>query len=397
MSSRGFTLLELMISTAIGAVILGGAMFAGVEMQRQASFEEQTMMTQETGNGIRDYLQPLVENAGSGFGNARVTIGSTPGGAADQRYAIQVKTDPTDADFAGDGTYEAGSGQFSPSDSVQFIFGDTQQIVGVAPCSGYSTSLVGTSLCTSIVPPASMVGQPIVIFHPDLPISCVYTVTGLPGGPALTVTPGHPTGTGAYSSPPGGDPCLDQNQPLFKKNNGTMAIVAKALALRVNWKSGAPVLEYDGDGDLGPLGWTTLSRNVERLKVTAGVADLTDPQVLRWFPGVAAINGGTDLPAVDLCDTTAGCAVPGGTDASDSGTLLDALMRRLRTLQFQVVTRSTRVDARQVRKAGASFEVDPDGNVRDGRRRRSFTFQLSTRNFQYEGLHPELNLGPAVN
>jgi len=55
-SSRraGFTLIELMIASAIAVIVLVGGMSVGVALQRRATFEEQKMHAQGAMRSVQD-------------------------------------------------------------------------------------------------------------------------------------------------------------------------------------------------------------------------------------------------------------------------------------------------------------------------------------------------------
>ena len=162
---------------------------------------------------------------------------------------------------------------------------------------------------------------------------------------------------------------------------------AGGMTFRVNWASGAPVLEYTSRAPPLPSDvWTELSQDVEQMTVVLGVTNLiADGGVpLTWFPGA---DGGVAIDACVGMGATGPCSVPGGMGppALDP-TAWDALMRRVRAVEVHLVARSSRRQgAETIGADGGGFALDTDGNPDDGHVRRTLVVTLATRNFSLAG------------
>ncbi|MFP2931217.1 prepilin-type N-terminal cleavage/methylation domain-containing protein [Pyxidicoccus sp. 3LG] len=288
MPPRGFTLLEVMVSTAIGAIVLVAALAVGVQLQRRALFEEQTMMTQTTGRAVKDTLMADLQRAGLGMGNAPITFAD-----GDTRFALQVWTEPDLSEglpptFPADDTFapppEGTPYENLRSDVLQLYWGDTRNMVIMDACNGKTVIREGNSFtfCTAPNPPTGMEppnGQstPAIIVNPMGNVACHLEISRvMENAGKLNANPGSAIGnTGAA-------PCGDPDDPIWE-DTGWMTLRTQGAAWRVNWASGTPTLEYR---PVGAAAWVTVSRDVERMKVRQAVIDLANPNAaFRWFPG----------------------------------------------------------------------------------------------------------------
>ena len=388
MSRRGFTLMEAMLASALGLVVLAASLTVGVQLQRKAFIEQQSSLIQGGTQAVTDYFGPMLQRAGEGMGNARINLGGN--GYA---YAIQVTTaDP----FSGFPNFAPPPPAYSAqiSDSLQLRWADATAVVPLRACQlsgadggtgGFSRETAG--LCTSVAATAFDAGTAVFVVNPDLPEACSQITTGaagngMPGTHAPTL-PAQP-----YPNPsdaPAGDGC-SQTGALYS-TAGSVVMPAGGVTFRVNWASGSPVLEYTNRAPPLPSDtWTEISRDVERMTVAFGVRDLTiDAGVpLTWYPGV---DGGVPIDQCVGANPTGPCAVPGGLGppALDP-TTWDALMRRIRAVEVRFVARSTRREHMASLAADAGgFALDQDGNPDDGLVRRTLVLTLAPRNWQLAG------------
>jgi len=388
MTRRGFTLMETMVASALGMVVLAGTLSVGVQLQGRAFREQQTSLIQGGTQAMAEFLGPALQRAGEGMGNARISLGGTA-----FAYAIQATTADTFAGFPG----------FSPppdvyagriSDSLQIRWADPSSLVPLAACSlsgadggtgSFSRDVNG--LCTLTQATAFDAGTAVFLVNPDLPEACSQITTGASqlGTPGVhaPILPSRPYPNS--SEPAAGDGCA-MGGSLFA-TPGTSVMSAGGMTFRVNWASGNPVLEYTNRAPPLPADtWTELSRDVEQMTVVLGVTNLqADAGVpLTWFPGA---DGGAPIDACVGAPATGACAVPGGMGppALDP-TAWDALMRRIRAVEVHLVARSSRRQGFGAAAAdGGGFSVDPDGNPDDGYVRRTLLVTLATRNFKLAG------------
>ena len=376
---RGFSLVEMMIATTVAVIALTGAIAFSIALQRRAGLEEQAMLAQELARAVKDLLSGPILRAGAGLGTVRL-------GGGQSRYALAVETN---AAFAADSTFSLPSGAYAglASDALHLAWGDSSTLVALAECGGGGTGMRnGANACTVKDGAATLLDQEVVFTNPMLKVACQHKVTHAPGDKKLQTNPGA-----GGNLPPSEEPCEAINA-AFWSTPGAMVMQMGAAAFRVNWASGDPVLEYDPDGVVSTgSGWQAVSREVERLQVRLGVANLTDPALdLTWFPREEA---GGAIPAIDQC-TAAICAVPGGIDAQDTTSgdadldARDALMRRVRVVELEITARSRRPDRDQIVQVGAGFGTDSDGNLQDGFRRRTYTVHLAPRNLGVVGAVP---------
>jgi hypothetical protein len=167
----------------------------------------------------------------------------------------------------------------------------------------------------------------------------------------------------------------------------TVVMAAGGVTFRVNWASGAPVLEFTNRAPpLATDTWTEVSRDVEQMTVALGVRDLTaDAGVpLTWFPSADA---GVSIDECVGMSPGGSCSVPGGMGppALDP-TAWDALMRRVRAVEVRLVARSSRPERPGVAAPdGGGYARDQDGFPDDGFVRRSLVLTLAPRNYQLAG------------
>ncbi|WP_141618518.1 PilW family protein [Myxococcus sp. AB036A] len=388
---RGFTLLEVMIASAIGLIVLGAGLVAAMQMQRRSHFEEQTMLAQSTGRVVKDLIAADLQRAGTGMGNAPIVF-------SDMRTqtAIQVWTEPDlsavdvtrpfppDPNFA---LPPAGPYEEFVSDVLQLHWGDTRGMVTLANCLPTSNVRTGAQdFCTTLNPsprlqPTVTPSLPAFAVNPNRQVACHLRVLNVnTGGNSVTADPGY--GTDPTNNPPCGNPA-DNLWRVDRPDQESWRIMpAQSAAYRVNWASGTPTLEYLGTG---AADWVVLSRDVERLKVRLGVMSHVPPLGFRWFPDVA-----TALPELDTC-TIGTCAI----DQHPSELLAPAtdeelrmrLRQRIREVEVTLVVRTPRQD-RQAFNPDAPIELDPEDFPIDGFKRRTFTFRVTLRNFAAGGLLP---------
>lgn len=388
-SQRGFTLIEVMIASALGIVVLAVGLVAGMQMQRRAVFEEQTMMAQVTGRAVKDLLVTDLQRAGIGMGNAPITFGNN-----DQRFAIQAWLEPNltvgvtpafaaDANFAlpPSGTIYAALA----SDALRLYWGDTRSMVVMRDCNGGQSGPIRTgssdTFCTAPNPPLGMnpapstPDTPAILVNPTRELACHVLVHGInDNSMKMNANPG----SGGNNTTNG--PCSDPNDPVWRDDTW-MTMRTVSAAYRVNWAGGTPALEYLAPG---ATTWTVVSRNVERLKVRQAVIDLTAPNTpYRWFPDAAASR-----PAIDACTrTNAACAVAtiaGEVDATDDDRR-NLLRRRVRELEINLTIRTRRADRTVFDPSVAVTQTDEEGFPKDGFKRRTYTFRVAPRNFAAAG------------
>jgi type IV pilus assembly protein PilW len=388
---RGFTLLEVMIAATISLLVITAAVMVGAQLQRRGYMEERTVETQNAARAARDLMAMGVQRAGAGVGSLPLAVGTTPAGTADVRYVVWPSTN---AQFT-DGTFAQPTGRYAGlvSDALEVWETDPGKMVFLKECYGGSSSWVGSKLCTSDIPPASLAGRVVAVISPEFPsripicvgvVSAVdatvspptdndYGLTWTPGVPGSPLPAGHPCAS-APASPTG---------TIWATRSYVLPLSARAF--RVNWTGGQPTLELDPDGRAGTQGYTAVSRDIEQLKVRMGVLppdNMTDGGVL-FFPSTSPAR-----PALDKC-TQATCAAfvtwDAGTLAGDEGlgSARDELMKRVRLVELDITARSQRLDTAATQRPDGG--VDEDGNLMDGFKRRHSVVRLAPRNFGYSG------------
>ncbi|WP_426756445.1 PilW family protein [Myxococcus sp. Y35] len=390
-AARGFTLLEVMIASAIGLVVLGAGLVAAMQMQRRAQFEEQTMMAQTTGRVVMELISADLQRAGAGMGNAPIVFSDTRTQTAvqvwtepDLRVADATRPFPADNGFA---LPPAGHLEEFASDVLQIHWGDTRGMVTLAPCGGDVSVRDGPQgFCTvpnpsSRLQPAAATATPAFVVNPNRNLACHLRVANVDtGSNRLTAD----VGTGTETTTVG--PCGNPDDGLWNLPNpdreSWRVMQAQSSAYRVNWASGTPTLEYLGHG---AADWVVLSRDVERLKVRLGVMSHAPPLGFRWFP-----DDDAGLPALDACTRTT-CAIDQhpsevAPPANDEDLRL-RLRQRIREVEVTLVVRTPRQD-REAFDPDAPIGVDAEEFPEDGYKRRTFTFRVMLRNFAAGGLLP---------
>jgi len=387
MTRRGFTLMETLVASAMGLLVLTATLTVGVQLQRKAMFEQQSSLIQGGTQAVTEFFGPMLQRAGEGMGNARINLGGTS-----FAYAIQVTTADT---FSGFPNFSQPPAIYADriSDSLQLRWADPTAVVPLASCQlsgadggtgGFSRESAG--LCTATQAGIDA-GTPVYVVNADLPEACSQIVTGLSGSgtpgvhaPTLPASP-YPSSTDA----PVGDPCAMGGSVYATQR--TVVMPAGGVTFRVNWLSGSPVLEYTQRAPpLASDTWTEVSRDVEQMTVAFGVRDLTtDAGVpLTWFPGA---DGGVSIDQCIGMSPSGSCTVPGGMGAPAlDPTAWDALMRRVRAVEVRLVARSTRRDGTGTMDPDAgTFARDELGNPDDGFVRRTLVLTLAPRNYQLAG------------
>jgi len=386
----GFTLLELMIASAISLGVIGGGVVVTTQLQRRSVLESRTAMTQSALRNLQDLIAPDFARAGGGTGSGRITFGSA------ERYAIDIKSNEA---FASDSTFALPpaayltGGPDLTSDFVEIWSGDAASALSVVRCPSNKVR-TGAFICTSSAWPASMIGKNVFAVNPSKRRGCIFEVKAVAGGPstnAVKVDDAH-----GVAASPALSLCSstfelspDSNITSFWDSDELVLMPAMSRAFRVNWKSGSPVLEVDPDGTTESAGtWQVLSRNVEQMKVRYGLVNLATPSAtLAWYPDTAAGNLAVDAcPNDGTTSPPTGCMIPGASSFSaavDESTIRDALMHRVRNVEVSFTARSGAPDIAQVAKSGTAFLLDAESNRRDGYKRRTFAIRVSPRNFGY--------------
>jgi type IV pilus assembly protein PilW len=380
--------MEAMVASSMGLVVLTATLTVGIQLQRKAFFEQQSSLMQGGTQAVTDFFGPMLQRAGEGMGNARINLGGS-----NFAYAIQVTTADRFSGFPG----------FVPppdvyadriSDSLQLRWGDATSVVPLSSCQlsgadggtgGFSRE--GSGLCTATQATTLPQGTPVFVVNPDLPEACSQiingpTTSGVAGvhAPTLPAVP-YPSSNDA----PSGDGCA-MGGSLYATQR-SVVMPSGGATFRVNWASGAPVLEYTARAPpLASDTWTEVSRDVEQMTIAFGVHDLTtDAGVpLTWFPGG---DGGVSIDQCIGQSASGSCSVPGGMGppALDP-TAWDALMRRVRAVEIRLVARSSRRQNTAVLVPdGGAFARDQDGNPDDGLLRRTLVLTLAPRNYQLAG------------
>lgn len=429
---RGFTLLEIMVASAISLIVLAATLWTLAELQRRGLMEESLMEAQNAMRVVREMLVSELQKAGTGSGSARLVFGSRSATGNDIRYAIaispQEKFDGTGL-FPVDTSFKAPTGNYATrvSDALQLWSWDTEAIgddtmsqLGITPlmrCASDgaddTSNRTGNQLCVKTAT-RDLEGRVVMVVKPLTRTACIMQVKTVNLGASLptpdyvkvTVVPGMPGMTGLVPATSG--PCTLVQAPPSSEYTRFWAhdelaagflVPLRGVAFRVNWSSGLPVLERQqisavvpAAGD-PPAPWVVLSRDVELMRLRLGaVSDLTKlGSPVLWFPDPTATP---PRPAIDSCKpplTTCDVLVPPTktwVPTSDEPNARDALMRRVRTVEVQVTTRTSRADAAAIRMAGTAFVLDADGNPQDGFKRRTSTLEVMPRNYAYAGVTP---------
>ena len=380
-ASGGFTLIEMMVATAVFSLLLAGTVTASVYLNRRGQMEELSSTTLQGGTFVADLMTPAVMEAGAGLGGTRITFAD-----GDYRYGIDVSP----AAGAPYGAFASDTRTYG-SDILRLYWGQVEGSVPLKECNATTTSAFASTnvfcIGTPRVRPFNQ-GDNVFFANPDRVVSCVAKVRNYQGpgsNPAqLTVIPGA---TGSVSAI---DTCGSGIDPFWSLNNAShpSVLLARSLGFRVAWgdanyPSSVPLLQMESDQDFtagsgGGPAWTTVAKNVESLHVFLGVGPLNTLDTIQtanpnpnpdlvWFPDYDA--AGVQLhPYVSQCtfaQSGAGgvCAVPdtytdGGLGLSTNDQSLPypgssvvaddrlrfQLMRRVRAVRIQITSRSDRED-----------------------------------------------------
>jgi prepilin-type N-terminal cleavage/methylation domain-containing protein len=388
---RGFTLVEVLIASTISLIVLSMAVVVGVQLQHRGYMEERTVETQNAARAARDMIASSIQRAGAGAGSLPLAVGTNGAGTVDLRYAVWPVTN---ANFT-DGGFAQPTGRYAglTSDVLEIWETDPGVLIPLKTCDGTSSPWQGTKLCTSVAPPASVLGRMAAVVAPE-PSARTAVCVGVIGALDQTINPPGDRDYGLEWTPgmpgnalPGGHPCA--SYPA--STNGTVWGAADiylmpltARSFRVNWTGGQPALEMDPDGFAGNQGYTVVSRDIEQIKVRMGVVNPDSPaSAVLYFPDPVAAR-----PALDQC-THANCAPLIAWDAGapvagneGPGSARDEMMKRVRVVEVEITARSQRMDVSGQTSDGG---VDEDGNLMDGYKRRHTVIRLAPRNFGYSG------------
>lgn len=419
-TSRGFSLLEVMVASTIALIVLAVGMWGAAELQRRSTLEESVMGAQNAARAVRELLLNELQRAGSGSGSARMTVGRTmPAMAPDWRYAINVSTNEA---FDGNGLFPADA-TFGPppvayksqmSDAIQMWGWDSEvqdgtgkilPMIQLEQCSGVNLVRDGNTLCTK-TDPTLLNNRLVMVVNPSSRTACVMQVTSLTvnavGASLVTFTPGLPgsptPATDVCGTPAGAPPAGYDTFWKYDSAKPHFIMPVRSVFLRINWLTGLPVLErMERTSDLSAPEpkWVSLSQDVEMIKIRMGVSSnlTTADSPIWWFPDATALP--TPRPTLDSCrppSVACNALVPADlvspwVTSVDEPDAYNALMRRLRMVEIVVTTRTANSDPSLVKKVGAGYAADPDGNPLDGYKRRTATIDVVPRNYVYAGVN----------
>ena len=174
---RGFTLLEVMIASALGIVVLATGLVVGTQMQKRALFEEQTMMAQVTGRAVKEQLTLDLARAGAGMGNTPLSF------ADGERSAITVWSRPDltagvpNSSMVADPTFVPAPTAALVSDAIEIYWGDTGGMVTLNLCSGSNSfRKTATEFCTAPNPTLTMSSTPAILVSGGLKLSLIFSI-----------------------------------------------------------------------------------------------------------------------------------------------------------------------------------------------------------------------------
>lgn len=380
---RGFTLLEAMLASALGIVVLAGAVGVAAQLQRRSVFEEQVMQAQVSGRAVKDIMAADIARAGAGMRNARLMFDSTNA----LRLGLNVLNEPdlSSAQPAGAPIFHPDSNRpfamppapYLPSDALQLWWGDVDSMVMLGGCGGGTGNKVtqGNSLnvCSpaTAYPPGFFDGQ-LMLLNPTTRVGCHVVPQGQTGQ-GFNANPGRGTAGGPTTGA-----CSNGNDAIWSQP-GWMAMRTRGAAWRVNWAGGEPVLEYDPP-ETPVVDWTEVSREVERLKIRQGIRTApTNP--LRWYPDDTVVPA---RPAISDC--TLAQLQPGGVcevtwmvpPLTDLVDLRAALQAQVQEVEVTLTLRTRRQDQEMNL---VDLPDQGDGWPNDGYKRRVYTFRVVPRNF----------------
>ncbi len=372
-AAKGFSLLELLLASALALVVLAGGVGVATGLQRRSQLEQEVMSAQVAGRALKEVLASELAGAGAGMKNAQLTFS----GLLDQRLALNVLHEPNLASAAGslfpaDSSFALPPAPYLASDALQLWWSDLDTLLQLTGCFGESVIQPGgVGACTRTPVNPSWSGVPVMLVNPDLGAGCSVTAHAINAW-GFTFQPGMGN-AGATSGL-----CTTLTDAAWTRA-GWRAMRVVGSAWRVNWASGEPVLEYDRP-ETPPGDWTAVSRAVERMKVRQAVVD-PSTGVRRWFPDPE--TGRTRaLSQCTLLQMGAGgeCAVPWLVTLPTTDDALRAeLGRQVQELEVTLTLR-TRHSASELRVEGAPPDAD-EGFPQDGFKRRTFTFRVTPRNF----------------
>jgi type IV pilus assembly protein PilW len=391
---RGFTLLELMIASALGIIVITTGLVVGTQMQKRALFEEQTMMAQVTGRTVKDLILHDVWRAGVGMGNTPIAFNN-----GDERSALMVwnKPDLTAGvlpAMPADVTFQQAPTAALASDALQIHWGETQGAITLTTCANTkfrsgNEFCAGPGVSTALIQPSGPTRA--IMASGGARTACPVTITNVvpgAGGVKSTITIDSSKTLAAVC----GDGAAGWGAPTGTSTDvvNWMAMRLGGTAYRVNWRGNIPTLEYQL---VGQAGWSVLSRDVEQLTVREGVIDFANSDNrLTWFP--EKTTPAPPVPRVSISECTLAkydtgeCSL-GGKEADGSLVVRPAtndelrkrLRQRVRQLEITLVIRTRRTN-----QDAAMGGTDEEGNVRDGYSRRRFTFTVEPRNFMTVGM-----------
>lgn len=396
LQGRGFTLLEMMIASALGVVVITTGLVVGTQMQKRALFEEQTMTAQVTGRTVKDVLVADVWRAGVGMGNTPLAFD-----VDDERSAITVwhRADLTAGvlpAMPADATFVQAPTAALASDALQLYWGETNGAITLASCPG-GAFRNGNTFCalpeasTALVTPSGPTLA--VMASGGRRMACPVNITAVAPGPPGPGSTSTITTDGADKNPACIDGAAAWNAPtgLAIDVVNWMAMRLGGVAYRVNWANNIPTLEYR---PVGEAKWLALSRDVEQLTVREGLIDFNTPDnALQWFPNEGMLPVPAQAhPAISECTLTKydtnECSL-GLLEADGSAVvkppndldLRKRLRQRVRQLEVTLVIRTRRSNQEAIQPG-----LDEEGFVRDGYSRRRFTFTVEPRNFMSVGM-----------
>lgn len=368
--TRGFSLVEVLVSLALGGLLVGGAFELNLAFNRQSARQQKVAEMHQTLRVSRQVIERALRNAGLGLQSGSLQM---PGGAlgCGQLYPVQffnrnayppvVDSIANDVDLDPDwlmlvSSADTSEGLGCPLGSCGGNLGGALQPVRVAMTEDFTTLAAGGGNLVVVVD--GTVPEP----APPLPvprINCVLAITG--------INPAAGPGQLTYAAPgcPGG-PCNPVALPFpapVRKLNGTGSAVPAVTLLRVQ-RAGDPAIancpappclmaSFAGIGE--PPRWQMVAEFIEDLQIAillndgrvCGTRDpgsgalysvddpaICDPRAARAVRFSLTVRSSSTVPGFGL-GTFGGIEDEPASDGAPLGLAPDAFLRRTVTAEVQ--------------------------------------------------------------
>jgi prepilin-type N-terminal cleavage/methylation domain-containing protein len=332
--TRGFTLVEILISLALAGLVVAGAFQLHATFQIQGARQQQIAEMQQALRVADQVIARYVRSAGQGMNGGKLDVSTCAGPVT--YYGAQFSNSNVYADpktSFDDAPADAESGD---PDWLRIIAGDPSSRVAGTGDNGTNLNVADTS--------GWSVGDLFIVPGAN-GVSCMRMVTRITGAHGGSLQ--HNDGQGlCVNPPPGQDGCMGSVSfpaPVFRATTSSAVFRVDNTTNRTTPRL---MVTFDPPGTGASPTWQPLADNIEDLQIAFVLSD-----------GTVCGRAGNSVDDPALCDPT-----------------------RVRAIRYTLVARSSSTVPGFTQGHAGGFEDEPQAAAADGYLRRSLTSEIEVRN-----------------